>query len=91
MQRYATYRTQVYTVLAAATGLEATRLPAPALASLPDYFRAGLTPHDAADRLLTASPATPFPPRPPAEDAYCRSPIPGRTRRHERHPRSLTI
>jgi hypothetical protein len=44
MLRYATYRTRVYTVLAAATGLQATCLPAAALASLPDYFRAGLSP-----------------------------------------------
>jgi hypothetical protein len=62
MLRYATYRTQVYTVLAAATGLQATRLPAAALASLPGYFRAGLSPHDAADRLIACGPAPePFP------------------------------
>jgi hypothetical protein len=64
MLRYATYRTQVYTVLAAATGLQATRLPAAALASLPDYFRAGISPHDAADRLIVGGPSLETAPAP---------------------------
>jgi hypothetical protein len=78
MLRYATYRTRVYTALAMATGIDPHRLPPAALSALPDHFRAGLSPHNAAGCLLTPGPApTPFPRRLPEDSsAVPRSLIP---------------
>jgi hypothetical protein len=51
-----------------ATGIDPHRLPPAALTTLPDHFRAGLTPHDAADRLLTPG-RVPFPRRLPEDSS----------------------